>query len=71
MTGTASVMGKTLGFTQKYILPDNFYQSISYGAMVVQKQMAKKGTYLVAQQGMEQPLKDEDKEELDEEAALI
>lgn len=69
--GSASVMGQSLSFSQKYVLPDNFYQSISFGAMVVQKQMAKKGVYSVAQQGMEQPLKDEDKEELDEEAALI
>lgn len=69
--GTASVMGQNLGFSQKFILPNNFYQSISVGAMTVQKQMAKNGVYSSVQQGADQPLKDEDKEELEENAAVI
>lgn len=71
MNGTASVMGQTLDFTQKYILPDNFMQVISMQGMAMMKQMAKSGVYSASQQGMNKELKDDDKEELDEEAALV
>lgn len=72
MSGTASVMGQTLDFSQKYVLPDGYLQSISMNGMSLAKQITKGGTtYSVMQQGMEQPLKEEDKEELDEAAALF
>lgn len=71
MTGTASVMGQNLDYTAQYVLPSGYLQIISMGGVTMAKQMAKSGTYLVAQQGMEQQLKDEDKEELDEAAGLI
>jgi zinc protease len=70
-SGTASVMGQSLAFGQKYIVPGVFVQTISMQGMTIMKQMAKNGTYSVMQQGSEQPLKDDDKEELEEESNLI
>jgi len=69
--GTASVMGQSLDFSVKYVLPGGYLQTISVSGMTVMKQLAKAGTYSVSQQGMEQPLKEEDKEELDEAAAVF
>ena len=71
VTGSASVMGQNLGFSQKFILPNNFYQSISFSGMTVQKQTAKNGVYSSVQQGVDQPLQDAEKEELEENAAVI
>jgi zinc protease len=71
MTGTASVMGQALDFSLKYVLPTGYLQVLSMGGQPLAKQLAKNGTYSVAQQGMDQPLKDDDKEELDEAAALF
>ncbi|MDE3236567.1 MAG: insulinase family protein [Bacteroidota bacterium] len=71
VNGTVSVMGQSINYSQKYVLPGNFMQTLQMNGMVLQKQMAKSGTYAAMQQGMEQPLKDDDKEELDEEANLI
>jgi hypothetical protein len=39
--------------------------------MLLQKQLTKEGTYSVTAQGQEQPLKDDDKEELSESAAML
>jgi zinc protease len=71
MKGTASVMGQSLDFSQQYVLPGAFLQTISMGGMALSKQLANNGKYTVSQQGMEQPLKDEDKEELEEAASLF
>lgn len=71
MSGTASVMGQNLEFSQKYVLPSGYLQTISAGGAVLSKQLTKNGTYTVTQQGMDQPLKDGDKEELDEAASLF
>lgn len=71
MSGTASVMGQSLEFSQKYVLPSGYVQNLSMGGMTLSKKMTKNGGYSVAQQGSEQSLKDDDKEELDEDAALF
>lgn len=71
MKGTASVMGQSLDFSAQYVLPSGYLQHISMGGIAIAKQMTKNGTYQVTQQGMEQQLKEEDKEELDEAASLI
>lgn len=71
MKGTASVMGQSLDFGLTYILPNGYLQSLTMGGMTLSKQLARGGTYSVSQQGMEQPLKEDDKEELDEQAALF
>jgi len=71
MTGTASVQGQNLDYGLKYVMPSGYLNTISMGGQVFAKQLAKNGTYSVSQQGMDQPLKDDDKEELDEAAALF
>ncbi len=71
MKGAASVMGQNLDFAMQYVLPSGYMQNLSMGGNSLAKQLTKNGTYAIVQQGMEQPLKDEDKEELDETAALF
>ena len=71
MTGAASVMGQNLDFSAQYVLPSGYLQNLSMGGMSLAKQLTKNGTYSVVQQGMEQTLKEENKEELDEAASLI
>ncbi len=71
MSGTASVMGQNLSFAQQFIFPSGYMQNLSMGGMALAKKTAKNGVYSSAQQGAEQPLTDEDKEELDEDAALF
>lgn len=71
MTGAASVMGQNLDFSAQYVLPAGYLQNLSMGGMSLAKQLAKNGNYSVVQQGMEQNLKEENKEELDEAASLI
>lgn len=71
MNGTASVMGQNLDFSVKYVLPSGYLQNLSMGGMSLSKQLAKGGTYSIIQQGQEAPLKEEDKEELDQDAALF
>lgn len=71
MTGAASVMGQNLDFSAQYVLPSGYLQNLSMGGMSLAKQLTKNGTYAVVQQGMEQTLKEENKEELDEAASLI
>jgi len=69
--GTASVMGQSLNLSQKYIVPTSFVQNLSAGPMSIMKQSAKNGVYAITQQGQNMPVGDEEKEELDEEAALV
>lgn len=64
MTGAASVMGQNLDFSAQYVLPSGYLQNLSMGGMSLAKQLAKNGSYSVVQQGMEQTLKEENKEEL-------
>ncbi|KHD90182.1 hypothetical protein AH06_00885 [candidate division TM6 bacterium Zodletone_IIa] len=71
ISGTAGAMGQTLQFNQKYLLPDYFEQTLTIQGMLLQKQLTKEGTYSVSAQGQEQPLKDDDKEELAENAAML
>ncbi|MES2006126.1 MAG: pitrilysin family protein [Bacteroidota bacterium] len=71
MKGTASVMGQNLDFAVQYVIPGGYVQELSAGGNSFVKQMVKNGVYSSKQQGMEQPLKDDDKEELDETAALF
>ncbi len=70
--GTASVMGQQLAFSLKYVLPSGYLQTLSAGGVSLSKQLTKEGkVYSVVQQGMEQSLQDEDKEELEEAAGLF
>lgn len=71
MNGTASVMGQNLDFGLQYVLPSGYVQNIGMKGMSVAKQMVKNGAYSVVQQGAEQKLEDDDKEELDEAASLF
>jgi predicted Zn-dependent peptidase len=71
MTGKASVMGQSIDFSQQYVLPSGYLQNMSMGGASLSKQLVKKDMYSVIQQGAEQPLKDDDKEELDETASLF
>jgi zinc protease len=71
MNGTASVMGQSLSLSQKMIIPSSYLQTIAAGPMVVQKQLMKNGTYSQSQQGQEVPLKDDDKEKMEEDGAFF
>ncbi len=71
MNGTASVMGQSLGFSQKIILPNNYMQVMSMQGMPMMKQLMKNGTYYQSQQGQELPLKDDDKEKMEEDGAFF
>jgi zinc protease len=71
MTGTASVMGQSLAFSQQYIPPGGYVQTLSVGGMALSKQLKKNGTYKVTQQGQDVPMEDKDREELDESANLF
>ncbi|MEO8174342.1 MAG: pitrilysin family protein [Sediminibacterium sp.] len=71
LSGTASVQGQNLEYAIKYVLPNGYLQTISMGPNSLSKQLVKGTAYSVMQQGQEAPLKDEDKEELDEAAALF
>lgn len=70
--GTASVMGQQLAISLKYVMPDGYLQTLSAGGVSVSKQLTREGkVYSIVQQGMEQPLQEEDKEELKESAGLF
>ena len=71
MTGTASVMGQVIDYSSVFIFPSGFLNSMSMRGMSLSKQMVKNDQYSVIQQGADQPLKDGDKEELDETASLF
>jgi len=70
-TGTAGLMGQSFGFSQKNIIPDHFLQQITFNGMALQKRMLKAGVYTISQQGMPQEAEAEDKEEMNEDAALF
>ena len=71
MTGTASVMGNNLNFSQKYVLPNNYVQTMTVQGMTMAKQLLKNGTYAQNQQGQDVPLKDDDKEKMDEDGSFF
>lgn len=71
MIGTASVMGQSLGFNQKFVLPNNFVQTMTVQGMTMAKQLLKKGVYAQNQQGQDVPLKEDDKEKMDEEGVFF
>lgn len=73
MSGTAKIDGVPvdLSVSQKYILNTHFAMSMSAGPMTLFSQSVKNGVYAKAQQGQSIPVEDDEKEELDEEAALI
>lgn len=71
MKGTAAVMGNKLDFSLQYVLPSSYMQNISMGPNSLGKQIVNNGKYTVLQQGMEQPVKEDDKEEMEEDAALF
>lgn len=71
MTGTASVMGQVIDYSSVFIFPSGFLNTMSMRGMSLSKQSVKNDQYSVIQQGAEQPLKDGDKEELDETASLF
>jgi hypothetical protein len=71
MKGTANVMGNKLDFLLQYILPSAYMQHVSMGPNSLGKQIVNNGTYKVLQQGMEQPVEEKDKEEMNEDAALF
>jgi zinc protease len=71
LKGTASVMGQTLDMTQTIIAPGNLVSAMSMGGMAIMKQAVVDGKYTVSQQGMEAPITDEIKEELDAAATLV
>ena len=71
LIGTASVMGQSLNMTQTIIAPGNLLSVMSMGGMALMKQSVIAGKYTVSQQGMEAPITDEVKEELDASATLV
>ena len=71
MIGTASVMGQNLGFNQKFVLPNNYVQTMTVQGMTMAKQLLKKGVYAQNQQGQDVPLKEDDKEKMDEEGVFF
>ncbi len=71
LKGTASVMGQSLDMTQTIIASGNMVSMMSMGGMAIMKQAIVDGKYSVSQQGMEAPITDEIKEELDAAATLV
>jgi zinc protease len=71
MTGNANVMGQKLDYAVKYISPSGYLKTISMGGNIFQKELVKGDVYAVSQQGMEQKVEEDDKEELNESAAIF
>lgn len=73
ITGKADIPGAPMQFeaTQKYLIPNYFYNAMTAGPMVVMKQLVKGDKYEQEQQGQKEDLKDEDKEEMAEETTFI
>lgn len=71
MDGTAALMGQSFDMNQTIIVPGNLVSAMSKGGMVLMKQSVVNGKYSVSQQGMEAPITEEIKEELDASALLV
>lgn len=70
LTGSATAGPQKLDYVIKYVAPSGYLKSLSMGAMVLQKEMAKDGKFLVMQQGAEQKVEPNDEEELKESTQL-
>ncbi len=64
-------MGQKLAVVEKAILPSAFVSSISMGPIAIEKKMLKDGTYSMSQQGQAGEADAEDKEEINEDAAVF
>lgn len=71
MIGSANVMGQSLGFSQKFIFPKNYVQVMTVQGMTMAKQLLKNGVYAQNQQGRDLPLKEDDKEKMDEDGSYF
>jgi hypothetical protein len=71
LRGKVSLMGRELDYEQKYLLPDNYSNSVKMGAMELMGQSKKGDAYKVGMQGASQPMNDTIKQELNAKAALI
>lgn len=71
MAGEASLMGQTFSVDQKYVLPSTYSSAMSMKGMVLQSKILKDGKYTMSMQGQTQEGDDQDKEEIDEDAAFF
>lgn len=71
LNGTVAVMGQSLTFTQKCIIPSGLLSNVSMGGMSFMKEVVADGKYSQMQQGQNIELDAEGKEDLDEKAAFF
>ena len=71
MNGEASLMGQSFSVNQKYVLPGTYLSAMSMKGMVLQSKMLKDGKYTMSMQGQSQEGDEQDKEEIDEDAAFF
>jgi hypothetical protein len=71
MNGKTSLMGRDFTVTQKHVGTTVFLQEMGMPGMVLQKKMLKDGKYTVMAQGQSQELEEKDKEEINEDAAMV
>ncbi len=71
MNGEASLMGQTFSISQKYILPSVYQSVLSMKGMTLQSKLLKEGKYVMTSQGQEQEGDEQDKEEMNEDAAFF
>lgn len=71
MEANVAVMGQNIPLVNKYVFPGTYSNELKMGAMILQKELLNNGVYKKIQQGQEAPLTDDDKAEMDENAALV
>lgn len=73
LSGSAKIEGAPMDFSvsQQYILPTHFVMSMSAGPMTLFSQSVKNDVYAKSQQGQSIPVEEDEKEELNEEAAFV
>ncbi|WP_207494341.1 M16 family metallopeptidase [Aridibaculum aurantiacum] len=71
LNGTVSVMGQSLNLSQKHVFPTAFTLELGMQGMVLQKKAMNNGQYTLTAQGQTQQPEEKDKEEINEDAALI
>lgn len=71
LNGNVAVMGQTLNFTQKCLIPSGLLTDVSMGGMSFMKEIVANGKYSQMQQGQNVELDDQGKEDLDEKAAFF
>lgn len=69
--GTASLMGQSLQYQQKNIVPNGYFSAIVFNGMQVLVEKKDGSTYIKQQQGMDMPIDAKAKEDLDEKAACF